>query len=353
MRVVRGFLLSLGLAALAIAAAAAFVFLRLPPDPRGAARVIEIPPGAALPEIALQLRQAGLLRSARGFALLARLKRVERRLQCGEYELSPAELPQRILLLLVEGKVLRHRFTVPEGYNLRQIAQALGQAGLAVEGRFLAAARDPAWVRSLGLPGDTLEGFLYPETYFLPRHLEERQIQRRMVENFQRSVTGEIAAEARALGLDLLSLVTLASIIEKEAGRAEERPLVSAVFHNRLRKGMRLQADPTVIYGLEEFDGNLTREDLMTSTPYNTYTRRGLPKGPICNPGLPSLQAALRPAPVPYLYFVARGDGTHVFSETLIDHNRRVDYFQKGQGRAKGRPSAPRKPGRPPRKGKG
>ena len=183
----------------------------------------------------------------------------------------------------------------------------------------------------MGIPGKTVEGYLFPETYFFQKQASAEKIIRAMIGRFKSVFTKEWKNRAQELGFSVHEIVTLASIIEKETGVAKERSIISSVFHNRLEKGIRLASDPTVIYGIENFDGNLTRQDLRTRTPYNTYTNYGLPPGPIANPGKAALEAALYPADTPYLYFVAKPDNTHHFSTTLAEHNRAVRKYQLNQ----------------------
>jgi UPF0755 protein len=201
-------------------------------------------------------------------------------------------------------------------------------AGIGTTEQFVKAATDLGRLGRLGVPGKSLEGYLFPETYTVTTTTTPVEVVRAMVAQFERQLTPELLAAAKARGLDRHALVTLASIVQKEAGTVEEMPLIAAVFLNRLRMGMRLQADPTVIYGIVDFDGNLTRRHLLTPTPYNTYTRAGLPPGPIASPGLAALKAAAEPAQSNALYFVARGDGRHEFNTTLEAHNRAVRRYQ-------------------------
>ena len=211
---------------------------------------------------------------------------------------------------------------------MEQIAERLSTAGLADPERFLAACRDTDLIALLGIKANSLEGYLYPDTYRFRRGLSESRLASTMARRFL-AEWEKLKPLAAKNGFDRNRAVTLASIIEKEVMKGSERPLVSAVYHNRLKKGMRLQADPTVIYGIKDFNGNLTKDDLKTDTAYNTYTRIGLPPGPICSPGAASLAAALSPAKVGYLYFVAKGDGTHRFSTTYREHSRAVRKYQK------------------------
>ncbi|MEJ2039528.1 MAG: endolytic transglycosylase MltG [Desulfosarcinaceae bacterium] len=218
--------------------------------------------------------------------------------------------------------------TIPEGYTFKQIASELARLGLADEQAFIDLASDPATVHDFGLEGETMEGYLFPDTYYFPKGLPAKSIMAKMVERFRQQVPREWSQRARQLGLSLYQVITLASIIEKETGDASERPLISSVFHNRLKKHMRLESDPTVIYGIKNFDGNLTRKHLTTRTPYNTYTIRGLPKGPIANPGRDAIRAALYPAQTDFLFFVSKKDSTHHFSKTIEEHNRAVRKYQ-------------------------
>jgi len=185
------------------------------------------------------------------------------------------------------------------------------------------------FIKSLGIEAKTLEGYLYPDTYYFPRWTKAEDVVKAMVNHLRQVYTPEMHAQSEALRMTEVQVLTLASIIEKETGHDAERPLISAVFHNRLRKGLPLQSDPTVIYGIPNFNGNLTRADLARPTPFNTYRIAKLPPGPIASPGVKSIQAALNPAPVKYLFFVSKNDGTHQFSATLGEHNRAVERYQK------------------------
>ncbi len=298
------------------------------PAPDG---LVTIAPGSGLGQISRQLEREGVVTSAFYFQLLGRASGAAGRIKAGEYLFAGPVRPTAALDRLVSGDVFRHPFTVPEGLTLREIAVRLEREGLGNREAFVRLATDPKLAADLGIGGETLEGYLFPETYSFPRGMGEERILRAMVAEFRRQVPAELIAEGEKLGLDLHRLVNLASIIQKESGQTEEMPLVAAVFHNRLRLGMPLQADPTVIYGIPDFDGNITRRHLAEKTPYNTYRQRGLPAGPIANPGLAALQAATRPAAEDYLYFVARGDGTHAFSRTLAEHNLAVRRYQLGE----------------------
>jgi UPF0755 protein len=332
----RRLLLALVLVVLAAAGGAIHLRSRLdaPAGRPGATRTVEIPPGRPFAAVARDLEAAGVVRDSWLLAWYARLTGDASRLKAGEYEF-PSELSARqVLGRLVRGEVMQHQVTIPEGWNVREIAALLAAERLADGAAFLGKTDDAAFARSLGVPADRLEGYLAPETYRFVRGLPPEAILRAMVEQYRASVPLELVEEAKQQGFTEHQLVTLASIVEKETGRADERPLVAAVFRNRLRRGMRLQSDPTVIYGIPDFDGNIRKQDLLTWTPYNTYRIPGLPLGPIANPGRAAIDATLRPAPVGYLYFVSRNDGTHVFASTLAEHERNVDRFQRRRSHA-------------------
>ncbi len=217
---------------------------------------------------------------------------------------------------------------MPEGFNLQEIAARLAKTGIASNEDFLLLCYDDSFIKTLGVDAKSLEGYLFPETYTYISSTTARQLLRAMVEQLENNISPALLAQAESLGMNRHQLLTLASIIQKEAGNTMEMPLISAVFHNRLKRGIALQADPTVIYGIKDFDGNLTRKHLVTPTPYNTYRKRGLPPGPIASPGQLALHAAANPADSKDLYFVAKGDGTHEFNATLKAHNRAVRRYQ-------------------------
>jgi UPF0755 protein len=232
---------------------------------------------------------------------------------------------------LISGKTLVFYFTVPEGYSIFEMADLFHQWGMMSREDFLATVRDKAFLKELDVDADSLEGYLFPDTYFL-RASEKgdgKKFIQRMVNRFQKMYGAHVRPTAEKFGWQTNQVVTLASLIEKEA-RESEHALVSAVFHNRLRKGMRLQCDPTVIYGIKPMGSKITRADLDRKHPYNTYQNQGLPPGPIASPGKASLIAAVKPADVDYLYFVAKNDGTHQFSKSLKEHNRSVNLYQRG-----------------------
>lgn len=291
--------------------------------------VVSIPRGLSFRVIANNLEDAGVIRSADSFIFAAGLLGANKKIKAGEYELSGAMSPMEILNLLVKGEVKRYFVTVPEGYSARDIARLLAGAGLADEQTFLSRAGDAGVAASLGVDGPTLEGYLFPDTYQFTRGMGVDEIIGRMVAKFKSVYFPDIDEAAQKKNMSMRKVVTLASMIEKETGAHNERRRISAVFHNRLKKRIRLQSDPTVIYGIKDFDGNITRRHLLAKNPYNTYANYGLPPGPIANPGRASLEAAIDPENAGFLFFVSKNDGTHYFSESLKEHNAAVAQFQK------------------------
>jgi UPF0755 protein len=289
---------------------------------------VEISRGTSFAETADILDEAGLLRHKEWFSLLAFITGASKQIKAGEYDLRSSMTPMTVLKRLVEGKIKEYYVFIPEGFTLSQIADRLEDQGLAEREVFISLAFDDGLLSSLGIEGESAEGYLFPDTHTLNKSMGEEGMIRFMVRQFRRVVTPDMLERAKELNLTEKEMVTLASIIEKEGGAKGEKPLVSAVFHNRLKRGMRLQSDPTVIYDIEDFDGNLRKADLEKKTPYNTYRIQGLPPGPICNPGLEAIKAALYPAPVDYLYFVSKNNGSHHFSSNLVDHNRAVLKYQ-------------------------
>lgn len=289
---------------------------------------VRVEPGDSLATVARKLRDQKLILNEKVFSLWARFAGVEKKIHRGLYRFDSALPAREILERMVMGKGVIQSITIPEGFSVKEIAELLGKMQIADGEKFLAQAADPELLAGLGLEVKGLEGYLFPDTYHFTPSTPEKNIVLAMAEQFRKAIQPLMARSNEGLRATLHEIVTLASIIEKETGVESERPLVSAVFHNRLKRQMPLQSDPTVIYGLKDFSGNLTRKDLRDPSPYNTYRIPGLPPGPICNPGLSSIHAALHPADVPYLYFVSRNDGTHLFSETLADHNRAVKFYQ-------------------------
>jgi len=291
----------------------------------------DLPPGATLRRVAEDLEARGVIRSSLALRGLARWQGSAGRLHAGEYELSPTWPAARVLEQMVEGRVVTYPVTLPEGITAAEIAARLEQAGLVQAAELLAVVRDPASAAAFGVEGPTLEGYLFPETYRLPHGLGARQVAKVLVDQFLR-VWREIEPRARERGLSMREVVTLASIVEKETGVGSERPLVASVFLNRLARGMRLESDPTTIYGIPDFDGNLRRAHLEDeANAWNTYRITGLPPTPIASPGAASLHAVVEPAESDYLYFVSRNDGSHVFSSSFTEHVNAVNRFQRSR----------------------
>jgi len=304
-------------------------YANMPANPGARLVTFEVGQGEGFGTVTQNLHAKGLFDDPHKFKLLARFKGYDKKLRAGEYELSAAMSPREILEKLVSGKVRLYRLTVPEGFTLKQIASAVEKAGLCPASEFSRAAIAPVEIAAAGVSAQSLEGYLYPDTYLFPRGVTGLEIVRAMTSRFKRVFKPEWVTRAADLKMNVHEIVTLASIIEKETGAAFERPLISSVFHNRLKKKMRLETDPTVIYGIPNFNGNLTRKDLATPTVYNTYVIKGLPPGPIANPGAKALEAALYPAETNYLFFVSKKDTTHQFSTNIKDHNRAVRKYQR------------------------
>jgi UPF0755 protein len=296
-------------------------------------KIVRIVEGATFQQVAALLERERLIKSRSAFVLLGKTREADRKIHPGEYELNAAMLPADILAKLMAGRVVLHAVTVPEGYTMAQIADLLAQQQITNQAEFLRLTKDPAFIKSLGIPADSLEGYLFPDTYRFPSSMPAKDAIKTMVDALNEVFTSEWTARANELHLSRHEVLTLASVIEKETGAKDERPQISSVFHNRLKKKIPLQSDPTVIYGLPEFSGNLRKKDLSHPSPYNTYRWAGLPPGPIASPGAESIRAALYPAPSAYLYFVSKNDGTHQFSVTLVDHNKAVEKYQKRNGR--------------------
>ncbi len=296
-------------------------------------RVVEIPAHEGVMGIARRLREADVVRSPEAFVALSVLRGSARALRAGEYEFPRETTTLGALRLLESGKVLLHLVLHPEGATVAELARALEQQRLARAADVTRVASDPAFLRSLGVEATSLEGYLFPDTYHFARGLTPEQILTRMVQRLRAKLTPDMLTRARERRLDIHQLLTLASIIEREAAVQEERPLISAVFWNRLEIGMPLQADPTVQYAVGKERRALTRADLATDHPYNTYVRPGLPPGPIASPGVSAIEAALDPAPVKYLYFVASDDHRHHFSTTIGEHNAAVARYRLARTR--------------------
>jgi UPF0755 protein len=329
-------LLLLSLVAVLAVAAAGVWFVRDLERPYkaydGTEQFVVIPPGSSQAAMARRLKEAGVVRSETTFRAAVWMRGAGRRLQAGEYRFDRPMSAGEVVDKIRRGDVFVQTVTFREGLTIRQMSEIYESRGLGRAADFVEAARSVALIEPLDSQARDLEGYLFPDTYSLPRGTTAAQLVERMVAAFQKAMTVELREQAAARGLDVRQLVTLASLVEKETAKPDERPIVSAVYHNRLKIKMALYCDPTVIYALERagrYTGNLTREDLQFDSPYNTYRYAGLPPGPIAAPGRASLEAAANPATVSYLYFVSRNDGSHVFANTLDEHNRNVYEYQK------------------------
>ena len=304
------------------------------PGVRSGPRIVEIPAHRGFLEVARQLDAAGVIRSPLGFMLLTIARGSMRSLKAGEYQIPQGANTLTVLALIEGGQVLQHNVVFREGSTLAELARQLENERLATADDILRVARDGPFLRTLEVPADSVEGYLFPDTYQFVKGMMPEEILARMVARLRERISPEILAAARARDLSMHQLLTLASIIEKEAVERREMPLISAVFWNRLKLDMPLQADPTVQYAVGKDRQRLTRDDLLTDSPFNTYRRAGLPPGPIASPSLPAIQAAANPASVNYLYFVATGDERrHRFSSTLADHNAAVALYRLGRNR--------------------
>jgi UPF0755 protein len=305
---------------------------KIAPVPAGEEVIVSVPKGASLSQVAASLHEKGIISNRLVFKIVALIRGEQGKIKAGDYALKTGSDAGEVLDLLISGKTLMFSITVPEGYNIFQIADLFDKRGIMERQRFLDMARNPGLLKDLGVEGSSLEGYLFPDTYlFRPSEKQSgEKIVRAMVKRFWEVYDQDVRPTADRYGWTPFQVVTLASLIEKET-RVAEHGLVSAVFHNRLKKNMRLQSDPTVIYGIKAMGSRITRADLNRDHPYNTYVHAGLPPGPIANPGKASLVAAVGPEDKPYLYFVARNDGTHYFSTTLREHNNAVNMYQRNQ----------------------
>jgi UPF0755 protein len=327
-------LVAVVLAAVAVLAVGAWSYWSMDRPYKGypdAETFVEIVPGSNPQRMGRALADAGVVANPAAFRIAVWLEGAGRRLQAGEYRFDEPLTARAVVEKIVRGDVFLRPVTFREGLTIRQMAVIFEERGFGSSAEFVAAAAKPGAIREIDPRAPDLEGYLFPDTYTLPRRTTADDLVARMVSRFEKALTPDLRQRAAARGLSVRELVTLASLVEKETARAEERPLVAAVYANRLTIGMGMQCDPTVIYALEragKYTGNLTRADLQFDSPYNTYRYAGLPPGPIAAPGEASLEAAANPANVPYIYFVSRNDGSHAFASTLDEHNRNVHQFQ-------------------------
>ena len=297
----------------------------------GEEQFVVVAPGTGTAAIGRRLVAAGVIRDELAFRAALWWTGRSRALQAGEYRFDRPIAAVDVIDRLSKGEVYTRRLTFPEGLTIREMADIFETRGFGKRTEFIKAAANASLIKTLDPEADDLEGYLFPETYALPRDVPADRVIAMMVDRFRTVYTEDWRRRAEAEGLTTRQVMTLASLVEKETAQADERPVVAAVYRNRMKIGMALQADPTVVYAMQKagkYNGNIRREDLAMDSPYNTYRYPGLPPGPIAAPGAKSIEAVLMPATVPYLYFVSRNDGSHVFSQTLEEHNRNVREFQ-------------------------
>ncbi len=318
-------LITLGVVLAVLAGAGGWLWWQFQPVGQGSLRLVRITPGMSARQIGQKLEKMGLVRNARAFEWVVRWRGWGNRLKPGEYELRPSMSPAQIAQLIAEGRVATSWVTIPEGYTVRQIADLLQERGVADREEFLRLATEEGdtFRASFPLPKN-LEGYLFPNTYRLPRGTGARPAIQSMVSLLEQEVYQRYRAEIEQSGFTFHEILTIASLIEREAKVPEDRPLIAAVIRNRLKRGMKLEIDATVLYALGTHKSRVLYRDLEVDSDYNTYRRKGLPPGPIANPGIACVEAALRPANVDYLYYVARPDGSHIFTRSLQEHHEAV-----------------------------
>ncbi len=289
---------------------------------------VDIPANTSLKSIAKLLEKEGVLNNQLPMIALAKMWGVSGKIKSGELMFHLPSSPQQALETLVKGTPVLHKITIPEGSTITEMAPWFEQAKIISAQEISNAFKDPKLLQAFGIKATNFEGYLFPSTYLFSKNEKTKKMIRVMLDELKRNMLPEDRVKAIALGWTDYQWITFASVIEKETARVDEYPLVSSVFHNRLKKGMKLQSDPTVIYGIPNYDGNIRKIDLQNDTPYNTYTRKGLPAGPICNPGAGALHASVNPAQTDYLYFVGNRQGQHVFTKTYEEHLKAVQQYQ-------------------------
>jgi UPF0755 protein len=290
---------------------------------------IHIPKGVSFSYIASSFKEKGIIKNELIFKITGRILGIEKRAKSGYYLISKDMSLLDIFTKLIKGKIIEYTLTVVEGDSLFEIAEKLSKINPQFGSQLFEISKDTNFLKILKIDAPSLEGYLYPATYNIPKGMDLKDIITMMVKKFWNMYDKELLEKTREMGWTVNQVVTLASIIEKEAKLEEEKPIISAVYHNRLKIGMPLQADPTAIYGIKRFKEGVTKKDLLRKTPYNTYIIQRLPPGPISSPSLSSIKAALNPAKVPYLYFVANGDGSHTFSTTYDKHLLAINEIRR------------------------
>jgi UPF0755 protein len=314
-----------------------YMALFVPPTREKAWKEVQVTEGMSFKAIAATLQKEGIIRYRGYFEIIGRLQGISRKVRMGYYGLGSHMSMWEVLEALRKGKIIEYEVVIPEGYNLYQIGWTLTGTPLISSDPddFIKVATNKALARSLGIEADRLEGYLFPDTYYLPKGITVTDIAKRMVQRYKDVFTDDLRKRAKELGLTEHQVITLASIVEKEAKVASERKLIAAVYHNRMKQGMRLQADPTAVYGLRAWITKVSAQDLKRQTLYNTYLHKGLPPGPIANPGRGAILATLYPENVDYLFFVAQGDGSHFFSKDYNEHGKAVGRYKANRKKVK------------------
>ncbi|HNY65684.1 MAG TPA: endolytic transglycosylase MltG [Deltaproteobacteria bacterium] len=293
---------------------------KTPPKPL----MIDIKPGTSAWQISRELEEQGIITDKTMFMALAVITGKVKRLQAGSYVFEGRHYPFDIISILFKGRTLKYRITIPEGSTIYDVGAIVAETGLLSKADFVRIASSEDTTEFFGIDAPTMEGFLYPDTYYLAPHMTSLEVMAKMVSRFNDICPKDIKARCEELGMSLPEVITLASIIQKEAVNPSEKPVIASVFHNRLKQNMPLQSDPTAVYGIDGFRRKIMPEDLRRDSPYNTYRVQGLPPGPICSPDKMSIQAALWPARTSYLFFVSQGNGRHYFSRTYQEHNHAI-----------------------------
>jgi UPF0755 protein len=313
-----------------------YVALFVPPSKEKVWKEIQVAEGMSFKAIAGTLQKEGIIRYRGYFEIIGRLQGMSRRTRVGYYGVNTAMSMWEVLDTFRKGRIIEYELVVPEGYNLYQIGWTLSGTPLISDPEeFITLVKNKEYVNSLGIEADSLEGYLFPDTYYLPKGTKLEDIPKKMVQRYKAVFADSYRSRAKELGFTEHQIITLASIVEKEAKVSTERKLISAVYHNRLKQGMKLQADPTAVYGTKAWITKVTKDDLKRRSPYNTYLHKGLPPGPIANPGQGAILAALYPENVDYLFFVAQGDGSHYFSKDFGAHEKAINRYRSNRRKVK------------------
>jgi UPF0755 protein len=313
-----------------------YIALFVPPSNEKAWKEVQVTDGMSFKAIAGELKKEGIIRYSGYFEIIGRLQGISRKVRVGYYGLNTNMSLWEVLDHLRKGRIIEYEVVIPEGYNVYQIGWTLSGTPLISEPHeFIDLVKNKTYVHSLGIEADTLEGYLFPDTYYLPKGIKLEDIPKKMVQRYKAVFTDGKRNRAKELGFTEQQIITLASIVEKEAKVDSERKLIAAVYYNRLKQGMKLQADPTAVYGTKAWITKVTKADLKRRSPYNTYLHKGLPPGPIANPGEGAILATLYPENVDYLFFVAQGDGSHFFSKDFGSHEKAIGRYRSNMKKAR------------------